>query len=92
MYVSKATNKRLFPVLEFAIYEKGIKKKAIADKLHISQKALFNKLNGVSPFTWNEICIIQEQFFPDISKETLLQTNKERAINERSGAEYLPQK
>ena len=76
MYVSKPAESRVFPVLERAIFDRGIKKKAIAEKLNISTKSLSNKLIGKSTFTWDEICVIQNFFFPDMTKEELLKKNK----------------
>lgn len=69
-----ANTNMLFPELEMAIFERGMKKKVVAQKLNISQKTLSNKLTGKSQFTWKEVCLLQT-FFPDIPKERLLQEN-----------------
>lgn len=61
----------LFPVLEFEIMRRGLDKKQIARAIGRSQRAFMNKLNGVTDFTWNEACIIQRNFFPEISKDKL---------------------
>ena len=76
MYSAKPITSKTFPVLESVIFERGIKKKDIAEKLNISIKALSNKIAGKNAFTWDEVCTMQKYFFPDISKERLLQRNK----------------
>ncbi len=63
-----------YPILESEIARRGIKKKAIYSKLRISGKSLYNKMAGISPITWVEVCEIQSAFFPDISKEHLFAT------------------
>ena len=63
-----------YPVLESEIARRGIKKKTIYSKLGISGKSLYNKLIGISPITWVEVCKIQSTFFPDIPKEDLFAT------------------
>lgn len=64
----------VYPVLETKIFQRGIKQKAIAQSLGISSRSLYNKLKGYVPFTWPEVCILQREFFPDISKEKLFET------------------
>lgn len=66
MYMVKSIHQKTFPVLETAIFEKGITKKDIAKKLGIKERTLANKLKGVSPFTWDEVLLIHSTFFPDI--------------------------
>ena len=60
-----------YPVLVGEIAKRGIKKKAIARSLGICDKALSNKLNGKTPFTWPEVRTIRHQFFPDIPPDVL---------------------
>lgn len=60
-----------FPILAGEIARRGIKKSAMASALGISGRALYNKLSGEVPFTWPEVCGINERFFPDMSKESL---------------------
>ena len=55
------------------IAKRGIKKTAIAKALKISLKAFNNKLTGKSGFTWNEVCTMQDTFFPDITKDRLME-------------------
>lgn len=62
----------IYPVLEGKIAERGIKKNAIAKRLNITQKSFRNKMIGDAPFTWPEVITLQNVFFPDIDKETLM--------------------
>lgn len=63
----------VYPTLIGEIAKRGIKKTAIASHLGISGRCLYNKLCGVSSFTWEEICSMTDCFFPDMSlkKEVL---------------------
>ena len=56
----------IFPNLVGKIAALGIKKSEIAKRLNISERALYNKLTGISSFTWEEACLIQQYFFPDV--------------------------
>jgi DNA-binding Xre family transcriptional regulator len=67
--------KRYYPTLDMAIYKRGIKKLAIARQLKISERTLRNKMQGITSFTWGEVCSIQECFFPDITKDELFSRN-----------------
>lgn len=53
------------------IQERGIRKSVIARRIGITEKTLEKKLNGQSPFTWEQVCDIQKIFFPDQNKDTL---------------------
>lgn len=66
-------NKPYYPNLASKIAERGIKKSSIADAIACSPRALSNKLNGRTEFSWSEVCRIQQVFFPDMTKETLLE-------------------
>lgn len=66
----------VYPNLIGEIAKRGIKKKAIAQCLGICDKALKNKTDGRTPFTWPEVCKIQKEFFPDINKERLFQESE----------------
>ncbi|MBQ8698541.1 MAG: hypothetical protein IJ521_06050 [Schwartzia sp.] len=61
----------MFPNLIAEIAKRGIKKNAISSTLGISGKALYNKMRGDTPFTWDEVCKIQSVFFPDMDKDVL---------------------
>lgn len=63
----------MYPVLAGKMAERGIKKSTVAGALKCSMRAFYNKMNGVTDFTWSEACILQRRFFPDCSKEELLQ-------------------
>lgn len=60
-----------YPTLERKIAGRGIKKKAIAESIHVCNKSLNNKLSGRVPFTWPEVSKIRNQFFPDMDYDTL---------------------
>lgn len=59
--------KAVYPVLISEIAKRGIKKRAIASKIGVSERSFYNKLYGVSSFTWEEICVIADCFFPDMA-------------------------
>ena len=61
----------VFPNLTAEIAKRGIKKNTISSTLGISGKALYNKMRGDTPFTWDEVCKIQSVFFPDMDKDVL---------------------
>lgn len=63
----------VYPVLEGKIAERGIRRSAIATRLGITTKAFYNKMNGDSPFTWDEVRTMQMVFFPDQTKDALMQ-------------------
>lgn len=63
--------------LKTAFYDRGIRMRVVADAIGVTTRALYNKIEGRSPFTWNEACIIQSRFFPDLSKDDLfVETSK----------------
>lgn len=66
--------KVVYPVLESKIAERGIRKTTIANKLGIKARTLYNKMTGAGQFTWREVLIIQNSFFPDVPKDVLMQT------------------
>ena len=66
-----------YNTLATKIFEKGLKKNAIAKSLKITPRALNNKISGVTPFTWEQVCLIQRNFFPHISKEELFKTDND---------------
>lgn len=61
----------MFPVLTGEIAKRGIKKRVIAEALNIGPRSLHNKMTGVSPFTWEEVNITRNQFFPDMELSEL---------------------
>lgn len=66
----------VYPTLSGEIAKRGIKKRAIAVTLGISERALRNKMTGKTPFSWPEACIINSIFFPDVSKDDLFKTSE----------------
>ncbi|GEM_PF-994980 len=63
-----------YRTLATKIFEKGLKKNAIAKKLNITPRALNNKIAGLTPFTWEQVCLIQEIYFPDVPKDVLFKS------------------
>lgn len=61
----------MFKNLKGEMVKKDLTNKQLAEKLKISERAIRNKLNGVSEFTWSEVLTIKECFFPEISLEIL---------------------
>lgn len=60
-----------YPTLTGKIAERGISKAKIADAIGVSPRSLRNKMDGNTNFTWDEVCIIQERFFPDMQMKDL---------------------
>lgn len=48
------------------------KKKVMASRLGISQRCFYNKLKGITPFTYQEVEDMQKIFFPDMTKEQIM--------------------
>lgn len=61
--------------------KKGITRKFIAQKLKISDKTLFNKLNGITEFTWSEIKLIRKLVAPNKKLEDLFKTIDEKEVS-----------
>ena len=57
--------------LRLVIFDRGIRMSAVADAIGVTTRALYNKLEGRTRFTWEEACIIQDKFFPDRTKDEL---------------------
>ena len=60
-----------YPVLTGMIAQRAVTKSKIAEAAGMSEKAFYNKMSGRTSFTWEEVCTIQSQFFPDIEKDEL---------------------
>ena len=65
---------KAYPVLEAKIAVRGIKKKTMAKRMGLSYRAFKDRMDGKCDFKWSEICIMQEEFFPDMTKEDLMRT------------------
>lgn len=61
--------------LEGKIAERGIKKTDIAKAIGIVPRTLSNKLNGTVAFSWNEVIVIRDEFFPEESLEALFKAS-----------------
>ena len=64
----------VYPTLTKEIANRGIKLKVIASAADMSERALYNKMQGIRPFTWPEVKVIWKQFFPDLSVDELFDT------------------
>lgn len=62
----------VYPEKEAKIATRGIKKKTMASRLGISERCLYNKMKGKTPFTWKEVEVLQKDFFPDMTKEEIM--------------------
>lgn len=49
----------MYPNLNAEIARAGLSRKDIASRLHISDSALSYKMRGKTPFTWDEVLLIQ---------------------------------
>lgn len=67
----------VYPILVGEIAKRGVKKTAIADSLGITERTFYNKLTGISSFTWNEVRTINKRFFPDMTPNDLFSINGE---------------
>lgn len=71
-----------YPELAAEIARRGMRKKDIAARIHISDRSLCNKLQGKTAFTWNEVSQIHGAFFPELDVELLFKPkNPEQGRN-----------
>lgn len=61
----------LYPVLIGEMAKREIRRGSMARCLGICDKALKNKLDGKTPFTWPEVKKIRREFFPDMTPDDL---------------------
>lgn len=64
--------KIVYPTLVGKIAERGILKSEIATRLELTPRSFTNRLNGIVPFTWDEVVIIQHDYFPDVGLTELM--------------------
>lgn len=64
----------IFPELVSQMAERGVTQKQLAQATRLSEKAIYNKLRGLAPFTWPELCVIRRELFPDLSSDELFRT------------------
>lgn len=69
----------VYPNLAGEIARRGIKKKAIANVLGISERAFRNKMCGKTEFTWPEVQTLNTTYFPDVETVVLFARDKESA-------------
>lgn len=67
----------LYPTLIGEMAKRKITKKSVAESIGVCDKALNNKLNGKTPFTWPEVKTICHVFFPNMTPDDLFATNDE---------------
>ncbi|KAF5044733.1 hypothetical protein DSECCO2_488720 [anaerobic digester metagenome] len=68
-----------FAYLKNLIEKRGVRRSVIARRLEISERTLRNKLEGCSPFTWEQVSVIQREFFPDVEKDKLFTVKEKTA-------------
>lgn len=56
------------------MFANKISKKTMGEHLGITSKAVANKISGKSDFYWNEVLIIQNDFFPELSKNEIFKS------------------
>lgn len=64
-----------YPNLVGECARKGVQMVDIATTIDCTTRALTNKMNGKSYFTWPEVDAIHKKFFPDVTKDYLMQTS-----------------
>lgn len=69
----------VYPTLAGEIAKRGIKKKAVAQAIGVSYRSFDNKMKNVSPFTWPEVSLIRNIFFPDLTVDELFAISKEES-------------
>ena len=68
----------IFPNLVAEIAKRGIKKTSIAERIGVSNRTLYSKLGGETSFSWEEVCMIKDCFFPDMDQETLFKRSDDQ--------------
>ncbi|RXI55261.1 transcriptional regulator [Clostridium tetani] len=63
------------------LVKKGLTKKDLAKKIGVSEKTIFNKLNGKSDFTLSEIKKIRDLVCPGASLEKLFEKSEIKKLN-----------
>ncbi len=65
-----------FPAFTGLLLNKANLKDA-ANALGVSYKTFYNKLNGITQFTWREVCILHDTFFPNFTIDEIFDRWKE---------------
>lgn len=63
------------------LIKKGITKKALAERIGITEKTLFNKLNGRSDFTFSEVKRIRDIVSPGQSLDKLFEKTEIKNVS-----------
>ena len=66
-----------YRALNGKITERGILRRDIAKSIGVSSRAFRNKMTGVAPFTWDEVTLIRQKYFPDCSLEQLFASDED---------------
>ena len=61
----------IYPKLAAELKSRKIKLKDVEALLGISAKSLYNKLRGATAFTWDEVSLIRNTWFADMSSDEL---------------------
>lgn len=72
-------------MLERAIKDSGIKKRAIAQKLKISEHGLSNKINSISEFKVSEVLLLEEILNLSVPQTRLIFFNRNVDLNSTRG-------
>ena len=72
--------KVVYPELVSGLAQKSITKLSVAKALKISPRTLYAKLVGDTDFTLSEASTIQQQFFPELSKDMLFRKADDDSI------------
>lgn len=67
-----------YRILNGKITERGILRRDIAQSIGVSSRAFRNKMTGTAPFTWDEVKLIRQKYFPDCALEYLFNTSIEK--------------
>ena len=76
-------NAPVYPNLVGQIAAHGISRAAIAATLNCTQRTLRNKLSGDSEFSWGEVNLIREKYFPGCTLEYLFDKSNDPKEEER---------
>mgnify|MGYP002771563219 CR=1 FL=1 len=68
-----------FCVLNGEIAKKGLRKSEIAKTIGVSYGTFRNKMNGATPFTWDEVNTIKREYFPECSLDYLFSETEQGA-------------
>jgi hypothetical protein len=61
-----------YPTLIGEIAKRRLQKTEIAKQLGMDSKTFYNKLNGVTEFSWPEVNSLRDAFFPDMQLDDLM--------------------